>query len=105
MFTFGLQTLSQEDIDGAELLFEQIIASLEKGLCPDMTEKAARNHLARNYLKLALHHMQQGRSAEARRALAAGRERHGFRWTIPVLYLFSFLGKGPTGLLRRRGRQ
>ncbi len=105
MFTFGLQTLSQEDIDGAESLFKQIFASLKKGLCPDMTEKAAGNHLARNYLKLALHHMQQGRSAEARRALVAGRERHGFRWTIPALYLFSFLGKGPTGLLGRRGRQ
>lgn len=105
MFTFGLQTLSQEAIDRAESLFRRIFASLKKGLCPDMTGKAVSNHLARNYLKLSLHHMRQGRGGEARRALADGRKRHGFRWTVPVLYLLSFLGKGPAGVLMRRRRQ
>jgi len=105
MFTLGLQTLSQEQIDGAESLFRRIFASLKKGLCPEMTEKAVSSHLARNYLKLALHHIRQERGGEARRALADGRERHGFRWTALVLYLFSFLGKGPAGLLGRHGRQ
>ena len=105
MFTFGLQTLSQEAIDGAESLFRRIFASLKKGLCPEMTQKAVSNHLARNYLKLALHHMRQGRGAEARRALADGKMRHGFRLTALMLHLFSFLGKGSARLLGRHGRQ
>ncbi len=105
IFTFGLQTLSQEQIDGAESLFRRIFASLKKGLCPEMTEKAVSNHLARNYLKLALHHMQQGRGDEARRALVGGQKRHGFRLTGLVLYLFSFLGKSLAEVLRRRGRR
>jgi hypothetical protein len=105
MFTLGLQTLSQEQIDAAESLFRRIFASLKKGFCPDMTERAVSNHLARNYLKLALHHMRQGEGSEARRALADGRERHGFRLTGLALYVFSLLGKGPARLLGRHGRQ
>jgi len=105
MFTFGLHTLAQDSIERAEALFARIFASLRKDLCSDMTDRAVRRHLARNYLKLALHHMRQGRGQPARLALHEGRIRHGFQWAHPVLWALSFLPKGLAARLRRPGLQ
>ena len=93
MFTFGLQSLGQRDRDIAEAIFKDICARLAERLCGQITPRRVGGHLARNYLKLALGLMAQGKNAQARNVLKICISKHGPHPACIALLPATFMGK------------